>query len=205
MDSPAHRRVRAATDQEPLSASGRAELRWGLERVLLMHEDDDGHDLARTLQRALRHLPVVMLHDRLLPDGLLVEHLAVGPGGVTVVASWSAGDIPSPLTVERVRGMFSAHGELLRDGALGDRTALVGPVRDRVAAIRALIEEMAPVEGALWLDGEVVPRLHPLVVEGVVVAGPKAIAALTARDGDLQDYELTALVDFLDGALPPAL
>ena len=38
-----------------------------------------------------------------------------------------------------------------------------------------------------------------------MVAGPKAVAALAARDGDLRDYELTALVDFLDAALPPAL
>jgi hypothetical protein len=38
-----------------------------------------------------------------------------------------------------------------------------------------------------------------------MVAGPKAVAELAARDGDLRDYELAALVDYLDGALPPAL
>jgi len=205
MDSPAHRRVQATTGQEPPSAVARAELRWGLERVLLMHEAHDGHDLARTLQRALRHLPVVMLHDRLLPGGPLVEHLAVGPGGVTVVASWSAGALAAPLAVERLRGMFSARGELLVDEGGADRTALVAPVRARVAAVAELIDEMAPVAGALWLAGELTPRLRPLEVDGVVIAGPKAIAALAARDGDLQDYELTALVDFLDGAMPPAL
>jgi hypothetical protein len=181
-------------------------MRWGLDRVLLVHEGEDGRDLARALQRALRHLPVVMLHDRLLPGGALVEHLAIGPGGVTVVASWSAADLPAPLQVERLRGMFGAHGELLRDGAHADRTALVAPVRARTVAIRELIDEQAPVEGALCVDGEDVAarRLRPLEVEGIIIAGPKAIAELAARDGDLHDYELAALVDVLAAALPPA-
>src|SRR6185369_4884237 len=110
-------------------------------------------DMARTLQRALRHLPVVMLHDRRLPGGLLAEHLAVGPGGVTVVAAWSAADLPGPLTVERLRGIFGARAELLRDGALADRTALVAPLRERVGVVRRVIEDLAPVVGALCLDG----------------------------------------------------
>jgi hypothetical protein len=206
MDSPAHRRVQATTDRGRLSAADRAGSRWGLERLLLIHESGDEHDLARALQRELRHLPVVVLHDRLLPGGALVEHVAIGPGGVTVVASWNAGVLPAPLQVERLRGIFGARGELLRDGARADRTALVAPVRERTAAIRVLLDELAPVEGALCLDGEeAATQLHPLKVEGITVAGAKAIAELAARDGDLQDYELAALVDFLDGALPPAL
>ncbi len=139
-----------------------------------MHGGGDEHDLARALQRALRHLPVIMLHDRLLPDGPLVEHLAIGPGGVTVVARWSTGEPPT--------------------------------IRARVTAVQEVVGELAAVEGALCLDTEepaVAP--HPLEVDGIVVAGPKAVAALAARDGDLRDYELTALVDFLDAALPPAL
>jgi hypothetical protein len=126
------------------------------------------------LQRALRHLPVVMLHDRLLPGGAMIEHLAIGPGGVTVVARWSAGEPPA--------------------------------VHERVTAVQELLGELAGVEGALCLDAEETGvRRQPLEVDGIVVAGAKAVAALAARDGDLRDYELTALVDFLDAALPPAL
>jgi hypothetical protein len=174
MDSPAHRYVQVSTDLGYFSALDRAELRWGLGRDAVMRDGVDEHDLARALQRALRHLPVIMLHDRLLPGGALVEHLAIGPGGVTVVARWSAGEPPA--------------------------------VRTQVTAVQELIGELATVEGALCLDAEetTVPR-HPLEVDGTVVAGPKAVAALAARDGDLRDYELTALVDFLDAALPPAL
>lgn len=207
MESSAHQHDKDKAAPDTLSAAERAGFRWGLERVLLRHDDGgDVRDLARALQKALRHLPVVMLHDRVLPGGLLARHLAVGPGGVTVIDGWSVADAPAPLTVERLRGIFGARAELLRDGASEDRTALVAPVRERVVAIRAVIDEMAPVEGALCLDGEEpAHHLRPLRVEGIVVAGPRAVAELAARDGDLHDYELAALVDLLDAELPPAL
>lgn len=172
---------------------------------MLLHESTAAHDLARALQRELRHLPVVVLNDRLLPGGTVVEHLAIGPGGVTVIASWNVAERPAPLRVERLRGIFGARGELLRDGEREDRTALVAPVRAQTTTVRKVLDELAPVEGALCLDGDQPTALRPLEVEGIVIAGPKAIAELAARDGDLQDYELAALVDYLDGALPPAL
>jgi hypothetical protein len=209
MDSAAHRLGRTGPSGAAPNAAERAELRWGLERVLHVHAHrGEGADLARTLQRALRHLPVVMLHDRRLPGGLLAEHLAIGPGGVTVVADWSAADLPGPLTVQRLRGIFGARAELLRDGACADRTALVAPVRERAEVVRRVIEDMAPVVGALCLDGarddDPLP-LRPVRVEGVLVGGAREVADLAARDGDLHDYELAALVELLDGALPPAL
>jgi hypothetical protein len=173
MDSSADRYVQLSTDLGYFSALDRARIRWGLEQSVLMRADGAEHDLARALQRALRHLPVIMLHDRLLPDGTLVEHLAIGPGGVTVVARWSTGEPPA--------------------------------IRARVTVVQELIGELAAVEGALCLDAEepAAPP-DPLEVEGIVVAGPKAVAALAARDGDLRDYELTALVDFIDAQMPPA-
>jgi hypothetical protein len=210
MDSFAHRDAGTAPEGDGLlSAADRADLRWGLERMLLEQTRDvdasRSRDLARTLQRALRHLPVVMLHDRRLPDGMLAEHLAVGPGGVTIVSGWSLAEVIQPLAVERLRGIFGTRAELLRDGASADRTALVAPLRERAVAIRRAIDEYAPVAAALCLDGEEsVERLRPLVVEGVLIGGPKAVAELAAREGDLHDYELTALVELLDAALPPA-
>lgn len=205
MESPAHRRPDRSKDVATLSAAERAHLRWGLERVLMRHSDERPGDLARALQRALRHLPVVMLHDRRLPGGLVAEHLAVGPGGVTVIGAWPTADLPEPLTVERLHGIFGARGDLLRDGAQADRTALVAPIRERVGLVRAAIDDWTSVEGALCLDGEERTRLHPLLVEGITIGDPVAIADLAARDGDLHDYELAALVDLLDGALPVAL
>jgi hypothetical protein len=211
MDSFAHRDAGTAPEGDGLlSAADRADLRWGLERMLLEQTRDvdasRSRDLARTLQRALRHLPVVMLHDRRLPDGMLAEHLAVGPGGVTIVSGWSLAEVIQPLAVERLRGIFGARAELLRDGAREDRTALVAPLRERAVAIREMLDDYAPVAAALCLDGEEsFERLRPLIAEGVLIGGPKAVAELAAREGDLQDYELSALVDLLDAALPPAL
>jgi hypothetical protein len=205
MESSAHRQPGSDGDRTTLSAAQRADLRWGLERVLLRRAEEGSDDLARALQRALRHLPVVMLHDRMLPGGLLAEHLAVGPGGVTVIAGWAAGDVVAPLTVERLRGIFGARAELLRDGDQADRTALLTPIHERMAVLDGVIDGWSPIAGALCLDGDGPVHLRPLVVEGVTIAGPKAIAELAARDGDLHDYELAALVDLLDRALPVAL
>lgn len=188
-----------------IGALERARARWGMERVLMLHggcaEDDD---LARTLQRHLRHLPVVMLHDRLLPSGALVEHLAVGPGGITVISELP--QVAHPLRVRCVQGVFGAHAEVLQDHAGADRTALLRPVRERVVAIRRFVDGAAPVEGALCVDDADSPlALRPVEVRGVLIAGPKAIAALAARPGDVLDTELAELVDALHAGLPPAL
>ncbi|HEU4975839.1 MAG TPA: hypothetical protein VFT50_12165 [Baekduia sp.] len=186
-------------------AFDRARTRWGMERVLLLHgpSGEDG-DLARVLQRHLRHLPVVMLHDRLLPDGALIEHLAVGPGGVTVIAGLR--EAPLPLRLRRVLGVFGAHAELLQDGAGADRTGLLTPVRERVVAVRHVVDGAAPVEAALCLDeSDATVTMHPLEVRGVLIAGPKAVAALAARPGDVADTQLAELVDLLHAELPPAL
>jgi hypothetical protein len=135
---------------------------------------------------------------------MLLEHLAVGPGGVTVVTG--AGELDEPLRVEFLHGMFGHRAELLRDAAATDRTALVAPVRERVLLVRELIDDYAPVAGALCLaDGDAPERLRALEVETVLIGGPKAVAELAAREGDLRDYELAAVVDLLDQLCPPAL
>jgi hypothetical protein len=206
MDRFAHHRFGGAPADQLSTAAERADVRWGLERVLLLHgaTPSGDHDLARTLQRELRHLPVVMLHDRLLPTGAVLEHLAIGPGGVTVVAA--AEPQTRPLQVEILRGMFGARTELLWDAAAGDRTALVEPVRERIVIVRHLLDDFAPVRGALCLaDDEAPQHLRALEVDSILVAGPRGVAELAAREGDLRDYELAAVVDLLDELCPPAL
>jgi hypothetical protein len=171
----------------------------------LIHQPpEDDADLARALQRHLRHLPVVMLQDRLLPGGLLIDFLAIGPGGVTVIAE--AGHIAWPLHVEHVRGVFGARAELLCDERAADRTALVAPVRARLMAVRRIVDGTASVQGALCLDDGAQPEpLRGLEVHGVLVGGPRAVAALSARQGRLVDTEVAALVDLLHATCPPAL
>jgi hypothetical protein len=209
MDRPAHGDDAGDGPGDGVSPTERARKRWGIDRVRLVHptlEDDDA-DLARHLQRHLRHLPVVMLHDRVLPGGQLAEFLAIGPGGVTVIAA--AGGLAAPLRVHRLRGVFGAHAELLCDGTDADRSALLAPVRERLVAVQRLVEDAAPVAGALCLtdtDSTDVPNLaRSLRVGGIVVGNARAVAALAAREGPLVDTVVAALVDRLDAACAPAL
>jgi hypothetical protein len=200
-----HRRTPGQERGETAKALDRARERWGVRRALLAEGSGNEGDLARDLQRHLRHLPVVMLHDRLLPgDGLLVAHLAIAPGGVTVIQA--AGDLAPPLRVERLRGVFGARAEVLRDAAGGDRTGALAPVRERVTALRRLVGDAAPVDGALCLTtGAVPPAVRPLFVGGILVAGPKASAVFAARQGALTDIEVASLVEHLHASCPPAL
>jgi hypothetical protein len=185
------------------TASERAHARWGIDRVRLVHQDEET-DLARPLQRHLRHLPVVMFHDRVLPGGALAEFIAVGPGGITVIVR--AGHVAGPLRVERLHGLFGAYAELLRDGAAADRTALLAPVAERVGAVRPLVGEDVDVAGALCLGADDGPEvLRPLLVGDLLVASPRAVASYCAREGRLTDTEVASLVDALDAACPSAL
>src|SRR4051794_39109164 len=189
MGDHARRRAPGDAGREP-SALERAQQRWGVERALLAHGAglEEESDLARHLQRHLRHLPVVMLHDRWLPDGeTVVAHLAVAPGGVTVIEE-AADDLEPPLQVERLRGVFAARVELLRDAARVDRTAVLAPLWERLAAVRRIVADAAPVEGALCVPGAGRPQpLRPLSVHGILVGDAKAVAAFAARYGDLSD------------------
>jgi hypothetical protein len=202
-----HRCAPGQQRDENSRAMDRARERWGVRRALLEESPAAGTagDLARDLQRHLRHLPVIMLHDRLVPaDGLLVAHLAIAPGGVTVIEA--AADLAPPLRAERLRGVFGARAEVLRDAAGADRSAVLAPVRERVIALRRLVADAAPVEGALCLtSGAVPPAVRPLLVGGILVAGPKASAVFAARQGALTDIEVASLVEHLHASCPPAL
>lgn len=189
----------------PTSAIERARKRWGIDRVALLHAPQalEEADLARDLQRHLRHLPVVMLHDRRLPDGTVAEFLAAGPGGLTVIVA--AGPVALPLRVERLRGVLGRGHDVLRDGDGVDRSALLEPVAARIAAVRTLAGGGADVAGALCLR----PTAHaeallPLHVGPLLVGNPRATARLCAREGGMTDTEVATLVDALAAACRPA-
>jgi hypothetical protein len=198
MEQFAHRCAPAAP-----SATERARARWGISRVRLLHETPEA-DLARALQRHLRHLPVVVLHDRLLPGGTPAAFLAIAPGGVTVVAA-AAADLAGPLSVERPHGMFGARSELLRDGAAADRTALLTPLTHGLVAVRRLVGGAAGIRGALCLPEDAAPALHPVQVGDVLVGDARMVARLCAREGALDDTEVAGLVDVLHAGCPPVL
>jgi hypothetical protein len=181
----------AHTDRRRWPAAERARRRWGVDRVLHTHRPRAAEaDVARQLLRHLRHLPVALLHDRELPSG--PAHLAVGPGGVTVIVEAA---LFGPLRVETLHGAFSAIAEMLLDGDT-DVSPLAEDVDAKVAATRALTALCRVAGGP--------PLLRPLHVGEVLVDDSEAVARLAARDGDLSDTELTAVVDLLDRVCPPA-
>jgi hypothetical protein len=198
---------RSPQRREQRSALERAQERWGVTRTLLLHgPSDDGvdDDLARHFQRHLRHLPVVMLHDRRVGDGLVAAHLAIAPGGVTVIEE--AGDLALPLSVERLRGVFAARVELLRDANAADRTGALAPLWERLAAVRRVVADAAPVEGALCLAPSAAPpALRALTVHGIAIGDAKAVAAFAARPGELSDVAFASLTEHLHASCPPAV
>ena len=189
----------AHTDRRRWPAAERARRRWGVDRVLHTHRPRAAEaDVARQLLRHLRHLPVALLHDRELPSG--PAHLAVGPGGVTVIVEAA---LFGPLRVETLHGAFSAIAEMLLDGDT-DVSPLAEDVAAKVEATRALTGGLVPVSGALCRVAGGPALLRPLHVGQVLVDDSEAVARLAARDGDLSDTELTAVVDLLDRVCPPA-
>jgi len=189
-------------------AARRAQRRWGLDRLRLIHggpdgadpEADEPEDLARALHRELRHRPVVLLHDRRVPSAPIIDHVAIGPGGVTVIAA--ARDLRPPLRLERVAGVFGARAEGLHD-AIGDRTDRIVAVREQVFALRRLLEDSVSVKGALCpqFRGGAAPM--PLTVGGILVAGPRTVADLAWRDPQSMELDFAPFVDRLDRALEP--
>lgn len=144
----------------------------------------------RTAQRLEKHLaghPVKLLHDRRIPGHgkANLDHLAVGPGGVTVIDSKThRGEV----RVERVGGLFTDRHSILKIGGR-DQTKLIEGVERQVELVAAALKRAGlgdlDVRGALCFpDPDGLP-LRQLSVRGIVIDGPKPIAKLARRAGPL--------------------
>ncbi len=139
------------------------------------------------LEKHLAGHPVKLLHHRLIPGHgkANLDHLAVGPGGVTVIDSKThRGEV----RVERVGGLFTDRHSILKIGGR-DQTKLIDGVERQVklvagALTRAGVRDV-DVRGALCFpDPDGLP-LRQLSVRGIVIDGPKPIAKLARRAGPL--------------------
>jgi hypothetical protein len=147
---------------------------------------------------------VVLLHDRRMPRSLAnIDHLAIGPGGVTVI---DAKNIKGRVRIERTGGLLRPRVEKLRVAGR-DRTKLVEGLERQVAAVRAALTEIdhgvVPVEGVLCLvDPEGLPLFGTLRMRDVAIVGSRGAAKLTARPGALTADQVAAIVDGLARRLP---
>ena len=140
---------------------------------------------------------VVMLQDRRIPGRRAnIDHLAIGPAGVTVIDS------------KNYRGkVVVRRDELFVNGR--NRTKLVHGVKGQVEVVRAALAGSrfadTPITAALaWVDIDGLPILRTLRVDGVLIDGTRKIVKQASRPGPLSIPDVDQLAALLDEKLPPA-
>ncbi len=171
-------------------------------------QDTEGEEkVATRLRKLLDGSGVHLLHDRRLAGHgkANIDHLAVGPGGVTVI---DAEAIDGDVRVQTVGGLFSQREQLLKVAGR-DRTRLVRGMRGQADVVRTCLSQhgfpAVEVRCALcFADGSGLPFLRRLELDGVIVDGTKRVAKLARRPGSLREAEVQRVLQALAAALPPA-
>ena len=163
--------------------------------------------VAKRLEKLLAGSDVKLLHDRLAPESKRanIDHLAVGPGGVTVI---DTKNYKGKVQVTWTGGLFSPKKTILEIKGR-DRTALVTAVEDQVARIRRLLADSefayVDIQGALCfanVDG--LPLLGKPQLRSVTIDGARRVSKLANRPGDLDAGSIERLWSHLGRGLPPA-
>jgi hypothetical protein len=168
-----------------------------------------GHGEARAgarLEKLLEGTGVRLLHDRRVPGhgNANIDHIAVGPGGVTVIDSKTH---RGKIRRDWCGGLFVDKRTILRiDGR--DQTKLITGVEKQIGYVRPALAKLAPdldvdVAGALCFpDVDGLPLVRRVEVRGILVDGPKQIAKLAARAGSLSPDVASRIWAALDRAFP---
>lgn len=156
---------------------------------------------ARRLNALLHGRGVVLVHDRRMPGSRAnIDHLAVGPGGVTVIDTKR---MSGKVRVHREGGLFTEARERLTVGGR-DRTHLVEGLCRQVAVVAELLGEGVVVIGAMcFIEGEL-PLFSKPKLEGVRIAGPRGVARLARREGPHTPEEILQIAERLRVGLPEA-
>ncbi len=157
--------------------------------------------VAERLAKHLKDAEVIVLDDRRAPRSRAnIDHLAIGPGGVTVI---DAKKYQGKVRADTRGGLLRPRTEHLLIGGR-DQTKLIDGVRRQVELVQGLCGAVE-VRGALCMANvEGLPTFGRVVVSGVAVDGPKRIAALAQRPGSLTVEEIQHLASTLAAALPSA-
>jgi hypothetical protein len=156
---------------------------------------------ARRLNALLHGRGVVLVHDRRMPGSRAnIDHLAVGPGGVTVIDTKR---MKGRVRVLREGGLFAPSGERLIVGGR-DHTHLIGGVCRQVAVVGELLSEGVVVIGALCFVESELPLFSKPRLEDVRIAGPRGVARLARREGPHTPGEVQEIAERLRAALPEA-
>lgn len=169
-----------------------------------------GEGEVRTAARLEKHLAatgVHLLHDRRIPGrrNANIDHLAIGPGGITVIDTKTH---RGKVQLDRVGGLFVPRRTVLLINNR-DQTTLIDGAERQIAHVRSALSRAGwldvEIRGALcfpFVDGLPLPR--QLTVRDVVIDGPKPVAKLAARPGDMGSEAVDRLWREVDAVFPPA-
>jgi hypothetical protein len=161
---------------------------------------------ARRLEKRLANSPVTLLHDRRIPGSRAnIDHIAVGPGGVTVIDSKK---LEGKVRIRWHGGLLSpVVYDLYVNGRR--RTNLVESVERQVGVVESVLAaeglQDVHVAGALCMaNGEHLPLIRRLKLRDVTIDGTRRVAELIARPGPLDPDAVERIVGILEQRLPPA-
>jgi len=162
---------------------------------------------ARQLERHLSGRGVIVLHDRRIPGRGNIDHLTVGPGGITVIDTKSS---RGRLQLRTVGGILSPRREQLLVNRR-DRTSQLDGLGRQIAAVKRVLAkanlDQVQVLAALCypnIDG--LPRLGQLRARSgtIIIDHPRGVAKLARRPGPLNLQLITQVAEQLARRLPPA-
>jgi hypothetical protein len=145
---------------------------------------------------------IEVLHDLQIPRARTkIDHIAIGRGGVYVVAAKLARGI----VTHRPASGFGRRDRRVFVGEK-DQTKLVAKMRNRVDAIsRALRDTPIPVTAAVCLvDARWPTPARPFELHGVWIGWPDALSDLVSRPGLLDAEAMRATAAVLDARLAPS-
>lgn len=158
---------------------------------------------AAALHKRTHHAGVILLHDRRRPGSSAnIDHIAVGPGGVTVIDSKR---LSGPIRV-RNRGLLRPRTELRVAGR--DRTSLIDGVTRQLEAVRAALTTRdlphVDVRGALQFVDADLPLLGLPTIDDIALGAPRKIAKLARRPGSNTEAQIANIAALLEGVFPAA-
>jgi hypothetical protein len=139
---------------------------------------------------------VVLLHDRAMPGSRAnIDHLAVGPGGITV--------IDTKRLVGRVEVRGRGERAEFRVGRR-DRSKLLEGMAHQVAAVRVAADGIDVRAALCFVETAGLPLLRQLRARGILIDGPRGVARLAKRRGPFDTAAIDELVAKLDLWFPRA-
>lgn len=156
------------------------------------------------LAKLLAGKGVVVLHDRRPATSLAnIDHLAIGPGGITVI---DAKNVKGDVRIERSGGLFGPRTTRLTIGGR-DRSRLVEGVERQVAEVAAALVDLGfdrvGVLGVMcFVKADGLPLMRRLQVRDVELLGFRGTAKLAARPGALPHTMVEAIAKRLAVRLP---